>query len=101
MLRISAPRRVPAAYLPLYELLTLRAAYLGKLNQGIYDTLRAAHLGGLNEGLVDTDLGPNKRNGSRRRHNQVYYVIDPVACGALHRSRARLATSYSILSKTL
>ena len=99
MLRISAPR-VSAAYLSLWELLNLRVAHLGQLNQGIV-TLRAAHLGGLNEGLVDTDLGPNKRNGSRRRHNQVYYVIDPVACGALHRSRARLATSYSILSKTL
>ena len=27
---------------------------------------------------------PNKGNDSRRRHSEVYYAVDPVACGALY-----------------
>ena len=35
MLRISVPRRIPATYLSLWELLALRAAHLEELNQGL------------------------------------------------------------------
>ena len=98
MLRISAPRRVPAAYLPLYELLTLRAAYLVELNQGIYDTLRAAHLGGLNQGLssILTFVRPNKRNDSRRRHS----LVRRSCCLRCSTSFLR-EIGYCILSQTL
>ena len=37
---------------------------------------------------------PNKRNDSGWRNSQVYYAVDRVAFGALHRSRARFAISY-------
>ena len=98
MLLISAPRRVPAAYLLLYELLTLRAAYLGKLNQGIYDTLGAAHLGRLNQGLssILTFARPNKRNDSRRRHS----LVRRSCCLRCSTSFLR-EIGYCILSQTL
>ena len=36
----------------------------------------------------------NDNNDSRRRRSYVCYAVDPVACGALHRSHATLVSSY-------
>lgn len=43
---------------------------------------------------------PNKPNDIRRRHSEVYCAVPPVACGALHRSSARLDIPHEILGKT-
>ena len=87
ILRISAPRRVFAAHLSLWELPTLRAAQRRELNQGLSSIRSFAH--------------PNKYSDDRRRHSSLDYAVDLVVCGALHRSRPIFAVSDKNLSKTL
>ena len=75
------PQGLPKSHICRYESCSiLRAAQLGELN------LRLSSIRFL--------VRANKRKDSRRQHSEVYYVVDRVGCGVLHRSRTRFAILY-------
>ena len=109
MLRVSAPRKSPPHILSLWDLLTLRAADLEELYQRIlvnFETCSLWELFILRNWIKDCRrhgpsfvlTGATIVDGNTAK---LYNAVDPVACGALHRSRARFAIPHLILGETL